>query len=53
MILQNYRNIEAWATDMHITKENFDKLLTIIEMAGEINSKDTIDYNKQVTDKYL
>lgn len=53
MILQNYRNIEAWATDMHITKENFDKLLTIIEMAGEINSKDTIDYNKLVTDKYL
>lgn len=52
-IVKNYKDIKAWAEDMHITEENFDKLLTILEMAGEIDDKDTIDYNKLVTNMFL
>lgn len=52
-IVKNYKDISAWAEDMHITKENFDKLLTILEMAGEIEDKDTVDYDKLVTNMFL
>lgn len=52
-ILDNYKRIGAWADDLLISRENFDKLLTILEMAGEIKDKTTIDYQKLVTADYL
>lgn len=53
MILANYKRIGAWADDLHITRENFDKLLTILEMAGEIEDKLSVDYDKLVTDAFI
>ena len=46
----NYRAIEAWSKDPTLTKDSLNKLMDIIELAGELNSRP--EYEKIVTTKY-
>ena len=46
----NYRKIEAWSKTPTLTKEALNKLMDIIELAGELDSR--VEYEKIVTTKY-
>ena len=48
--IANYRAIEAWSKDPTLTQESLNKLMDIVELAGELDSR--VDYNKIVTTKY-
>lgn len=48
--VSNYRKIEAWAKDPTLTQESLTKLMEIIEMAGELDSRPP--YDKIVTTKF-
>ena len=48
--VDNYRAIEAWSKTPTLTKESLDKLMDIIELAGELDSRP--EYDKIVTTKY-
>jgi NitT/TauT family transport system substrate-binding protein len=48
--IANYRKIEAWSKNPTLSKESFDKLMDIIELAGELDSRP--GYEKLVTTKY-
>lgn len=48
--INNYRTIEAWSKTPVLTKESLEKLMDIIELAGELNSRP--EYEKIVTTKY-
>ena len=48
--IKNYRNIEAWAKTPILSEESLNKLMDIIELAGELNSR--VEYEKIVTTKY-
>lgn len=52
-IITNYKNIEAYADDQKISKEEFEKLVSIIKLAGELDENDNPSYEKLVTDKYI
>jgi len=46
----NYRSIEAWAKDPTLTVESLDKLMDIIELAGQLDKR--APYDKIVTTEY-
>lgn len=48
--VKNYRDIEAWAKDPTLTQESLNKLMDIIELAGELDSRPP--YDKIVTTKF-
>ena len=48
--IKNYRDIEAWAKTPTLSKESLNKLMDIIELAGELDSR--VEYEKIVTTKY-
>ena len=48
--IKNYRDIEAWSKTPTLTKESLNKLMDIIELAGELDSRP--EYEKIVTTKY-
>lgn len=48
--ISNYRAIEAWAKTPTLTKESLEKLMDIIELAGELDSR--VDHEKIVTTKF-
>lgn len=48
--VKNYRKIEAWAKDPTLTQESLNKLMDIIELAGELDSRPP--YDKIVTTKF-
>ena len=48
--ISNYRAIEAWSKTPTLSKKSLDKLMDIIELAGELNSR--VEYDKIVTTKY-
>ena len=48
--VQNYRAIEAWAKDPTLTVESLDKLMDIIELAGQLDKR--APYDKIVTTEY-
>ena len=50
LAISNYREIEAWAKTPTLTKESLNKLMDIIELAGELDSRP--EYEKIVTTKY-
>ena len=48
--IANYRKIEAWSKDPTLSKESIEKLMDIIELAGELDSRPP--YEKIVNTKY-
>ena len=48
--ISNYRAIEAWSKTPTLSKESLNKLIDIIELAGELTSRP--EYEKIVTTKY-
>ena len=48
--VKNYRNIEAWAKDPTLTVESLNKLMDIIELAGQLDKR--APYDKIVTTEY-
>ena len=48
--VKNYREIEAWSKTPLLTEESLNKLMDIIELAGELDSR--VEYNKIVTTKF-
>jgi NitT/TauT family transport system substrate-binding protein len=49
--IKSYRKIDAWASDMIMTEESFNRLQDIIESAGELPSRG--DYSKLFNGSYL
>ena len=41
--VERYRNIDAWRTELSMTKDSFDRLQDIIENAGELSRRATLD----------
>ena len=50
IVISNYRAIEAWSKSPTLTEESLNKLMDIIEMAGELSQR--VSYEKIVTTKY-
>ncbi len=50
-VISRYKSIEAWPTDLKLTKDSFDKLQEIVELAGELTKR--APYDKLVTNKYV
>ena len=48
--IKNYRKIEAWSKDPILSESSLDKLMDIVELAGELNSR--VPYEKIVTTKF-
>ena len=48
--VKNYRAIEAWAKDPTLTMESLNKLMDIIELAGQLDKR--APYDKIVTTEY-
>lgn len=48
--VKNYRNIEAWAKDPTLTVDSLNKLMDIIELAGQLDKR--APYDKIVTTEY-
>lgn len=49
-VIDRYKSIEAWPTDLTLTEESFDKLQDIVEMAGELTKR--APYDKLVNTSY-
>lgn len=52
-IIDNYKSIKAYAEDQKISQEEFDKLVSIIKLAGELEENENPNYTKLVTAEYL
>ncbi len=52
-IIKNYKDIDAYAEDQRISKEEFDKLVSIIKMAKELDENVVPDYNKLVNNSLI
>lgn len=50
-VVERYKSIDAWTTDLKLTEEGFEKLQDVLEEAGELTSR--VPYEKVVTTKYL
>lgn len=48
--LQSYKDIEAWKTEPGMTEESYDRLQTVIQMAGELDKK--APYDKIVNNSF-
>ena len=48
--IYNYREIEAWCKTPILSEESFNKLMDIVELAGELPSR--VSYSKIVTTKF-
>ena len=49
--VQSYRNIDAWVTDMAMTKESFERLQDIIGSAGELTRR--VNYEDLTDNTYV
>lgn len=52
-IINNYKRIEAYAENQAISEEEFNKLVSIIKMAGELKQGVTPSYTKLVDNSYI
>ena len=50
-VLTRYISIDAWTTDLIFTKEGFEKLQDVLELANELTQR--VEYEKVVTTKYV
>ncbi len=48
--VQRYKDIDSWKSDLVLTEESFDKLQTVMESAGELDTR--APYKKVVNNKY-
>ncbi len=49
-VVERYKSIEAWPTDLSLKKENYEKLMDIAELAGQLKSRPK--YETLVTTEY-
>ncbi len=49
-VIDRYKSINAWPTDLTLSEESFEKLQDIVQMAGELTKR--APYEKLVTTKY-
>ncbi len=52
-VMHNYLSIEAWSSSLKFKKESFDKLITIIKEAKELDSEVEVPYDTLVTNHYI
>lgn len=50
-VIARYKSIDAWTSDLMLTKEGFNKLQDVLKEANELTN--TVDYETLVTTKYL
>lgn len=50
-VVARYKLIDAWTSDLLLTREGFEKLQDVLKEAGELTNK--VDYETLVTAKYL
>ena len=50
-VVARYKSIDAWTSDLLLTREGFDKLQDVLKEAKELTNK--VDYETLVTTKYL
>ena len=50
-VVARYKLIDAWTSDLLLTREGFEKLQDVLKEAGELTNK--VDYETLVTTKYL
>ncbi|ONI40487.1 nitrate ABC transporter substrate-binding protein [Candidatus Epulonipiscium fishelsonii] len=49
-VVQRYQDIEAWSETPYLTEESFNKLMSIMEIGGELEQE--ADYNAIVNNKF-
>lgn len=52
-VMQNYLAIEAWPNSLRFNQDNFNKLIEIVKMAGELEEDVVVPYDKLVTNAYI
>lgn len=52
-IIDNYKKISAYAENQAISQEEFDKLVSIIRLAGELGADEVPTYAKLVDNSYI
>ena len=50
-VIDRYKSIDAWTSNLKLTKDGFDKLQDVLKEAGELSS--SVPYEKLVTNKYV
>ena len=50
-VVERYKSIDAWTSDLMLTEQGFEKLQDVLEEAGELTNR--VDYDILVTTKYL
>ena len=50
-VIDRYKSIDAWTTDLVFTEEGFNKLLDVLNEASQLTQY--VDYDKIVTTKYV
>lgn len=50
-VVDRYKEIDAWTSDLLLSKEGFEKLQDVLQEANELTSR--VDYDTLVTTKYL
>ena len=50
-VIERYKSIDAWTSDLMLTEQGFEKLQDVLEEAGELTNR--VDYDILVTTKYL
>lgn len=50
-VIERYKSIDAWTSDLKLTEEGFEKLQDVLEESNELKEK--VPYEKVVTTKYL
>lgn len=50
-VVDRYKEIDAWTSDLLLSKEGFEKLQDVLQEANELTSR--VDYETLVTTKYL
>ena len=50
-VVERYKSIDAWTSDLMLTEDGFNKLQDVLEEAGELTNR--VDYEILVTTKYL
>ena len=52
-VMNNYLGIEAWPSTLRFNQDNFNKLIEIVKMAGQLNEDVVVPYDKLVTNAYI
>ena len=50
-VVERYKSIDAWTSDLMLTKEGFNKLQDVLKEANELTKE--VEYEKVVTTKYI